>query len=236
MLYMSILMFSMIVIAMLAMYLVDKRSISGKIVRAKIEDIEVVENFKKTQITGKEFLNKILNLNGVFNYKISTSKKAKSVVCFPRLIVVNKDFEEPLTLETFNTSIHELKHVIDKPLMYLKYFFDGIFLICAILIVFNLSTFITFQNIKTIYVICLTSYIILSIFGYIAETRARRFVDSDYTHKMLINLDMPSHIIKKVLDYLSIRIKNEIFWHNATSTCLNLLIITSIMGLMTFNI
>lgn len=220
---------SMCIMAMVIYYLVEKRSISSKIVRQILNDQEVIEAFKSTSMTGMDFLKYILSINGI-KYKIYQSKKSKTVWCLPGSLVVSQSFSDPLTVESFNTTMHELKHILDKKITNMKYFIDLVCALLFIIILIDILQIAHFENIKIFYKIGLASYIIMNVLNFIGETRARQFVNSEYSKNILLKMNFQKNINIKIIDYLKVRIKNEIIWHNATTLSMSLCVLSVLIA------
>lgn len=213
----------------LVLFQIAQRSKAGLIVRQKFNNDEVTQAFRNTAMTGKDFLNKVLAMNGVSNYKL-VSSRSKTVYCFPRLLVISPEFSEPLKVETFNTTLHELKHIKDKSISYLKYLFDFMCLVCFAVIVVHMFRIATVPSIELVYIAAISVFLITSILGLICETRARKFVCSEYANQVLSGMNFQNEIIQTVTGYLRERIQGEIFWHNMTSITLVLLVMSFLVG------
>lgn len=213
----------------LVVFQIARRSKAAMIVRQKFNNDEVAQAFRNTAMTGKDFLNKVLAMNGISHYKL-VSSRSKTVYCLPRLLVISPEFSEPLKVETFNTTLHELKHIKDKSLFYLKYLFDFVWLVCFLVILVQMFNIIAIPNIKLFYMSTAIAFLIASILGLIGETRARKFVCSEYGNQVLSVMNFQNEIIQTITSYLRVRIQGEIFWQNTTSIAGLLILMSFFVG------
>lgn len=190
----------------------------GKAVLKKCEDPEIVQEFKNINITGLDFITKLLGNNNKFKIIIRNRSGNGACVHYNK-IFMDQDFNNTLSLETFRDTLHEYRHVIDNrycKLQNILVYIDFIDLLISI-ILFTLGLIIKLNNELIIFriILVLTGTILCIIcFGMnlTIENNAIRYVVIECKEK-LIDFNFGENIINRIYSYLSLQAAYIAEWY-----------------------
>lgn len=203
------------ILSMIMFVITSKYSKFGKGTFATSNDIDQI--LKRVSMTGVEFFEYILTLFNIENVKIKIKKKQKkgASVLLNR-VYLSRIFNENLNSYSFNSSLHELKHIQDRRLSVIKLVFGLLLMLTMFLLMLNFKYFNYYlsQPVLSMFGVLFLSGI--TITEIISERRAIKFVPEN-TKKVLEALSFDLESINKIQSFMGYKAQNTLIWYPCAS-------------------
>lgn len=185
-------------------------------------DSTINKAFETANIKGTHFIIELLNSLGVNSFCLRLhNKSGNGAMVYPHSLSINlnADFRNILDIRTFQTCVHEVKHVLDKKILRLNIIPFVLYLLSLLFAIFSAtSLFPRSVNIKAFYseafwigLFSLAVFIPIKIF---IEVRAIKYVPS-VCRDILNNYSFSLQEQGSIYDYLQARSLKVLKWYPA---------------------